>query len=190
MYNKVQTDERFPETCNNVLKNVDHDSVSKFSMVNETVIEKALKMLKSRKSDSVFDMSSDFYHHRPPELTTHLTNMIRLFLSHGFVPEIVILCTLLPLVKDALGDITQSDNYRAIAGGCLVLKIIDIVVLIIEGDKLSFDCLQFAYHQHSGTVMCTWTATAVIDYFTRSGNPVYSAAMDMSKAFDLVKWTH
>ena len=37
--------------------------------------------------------------------------------------------------------------------------------------------------------MCTWTVTAVIDYFNRKGNPVYGCAMDLSKAFDMVDWS-
>ena len=36
--------------------------------------------------------------------------------------------------------------------------------------------------------MCSWTDTAVIDYFNRGGADVYAAAMDMIKAFDLVSW--
>ena len=37
--------------------------------------------------------------------------------------------------------------------------------------------------------MCTWTVTtAVVDHFNRCGVPVYGAAMDMSKAFDMVEW--
>ena len=95
----------------------------------------------------------------------------------------------MPLVKDNLGDITASSNYRAIAGGSLLLKLLDIVILQLEGDKLSFDQLQFAYQEKSSTVMCSWTVTAVIEHFNRSGSVVYGAAMDMSKAFDLVEWS-
>ena len=113
---------------------------------------------------------------------------MKLYLSHGFVPYTVLLCTLLPLVKDNLGDITSSDNYRALAGGCLLLKLIDLVILMLEGDKLSFDAMQFAYQTKSSTSMCTWTVTAVVDHFNRGGVPVYGAAMDMSKAFDMVEW--
>ena len=146
-------------------------------------------MMKSGKNDSIFDVSSDFYLNGPKELTSHLTILIRLFLSHGFVPEVILLCTLLPIVKDNLADITKSSNYRAIAGCCLVLKIIDSVILILEGDKLNFDSLQFAYQPKASTTMCSWTATAVIDHFIRRGASVYSAAIDMSKAFDMVKWS-
>ena len=36
--------------------------------------------------------------------------------------------------------------------------------------------------------MCSWTDTAVIDYFNRGGADVYAAAMVMTKAFNLVSW--
>ena len=93
-----------------------------------------------------------------------------------------------PIVKDGLGDITSSENYRAIAGGCLLLKILDLVILLLEGDKLQFSELQFAYQSSTSTTVCSWCVTAVIDHFNRNGTPVYGAAMDMSKAFDMVEW--
>ena len=103
-------------------------------------------------------------------------------------PHIVLICTLTPLLKDNLGDITKSDNYRGIAGSFLLLKVLDLVVLNMEANKLSTDALQFAYKANTGTSICTWTVTAVVDFFTRNGNPVFGAALDMSKAFDMVKW--
>ena len=95
----------------------------------------------------------------------------------------------MPLVKDNLADITSSDNYRAIASGSLILKLLDIVILLLEGDKLECDHLQFGFQAKSSTSMCTWTATAVIEHFNRNGRTVYDCAMDLSKAFDLVEWT-
>ena len=93
--------------------------------VNEVLIGEALKKMKGNKSDSVFNTVSDCYTNGPPELISHLTTLVRLYLSHGVVPSTILLCTLLPLVKDNLGDITCSDNYRAIAGVCLLLKLLD-----------------------------------------------------------------
>ena len=95
---------------------------------------------------------------------------------------------MIPLVKDNLGDITSSDNYRAIAGGCLLLKLLDIVILLLEGEKLGCDPLQFGYQAKSSTTLCTWTVTSIIDYYNRKGRPLYGCAMDMSKAFDMVEW--
>ena len=59
----------------------------------------------------------------------------------------ILVCSLLPLLKDNLGDITSSDNYRAIAAGSQLLKLLDIVILILEGDKLKCDKLQFGFHK-------------------------------------------
>ena len=108
---------------------------------------------------------------------------------HGTVPHFILLCTLLPLVKDNLADTTSADKYRAIESGSLLLKLLDQVILLLEGDKLDTDPLQFGFQSMSGTVMCSWTATAVIDYFNRKGNAVYGCAMDLSKAFDMVDWS-
>ena len=121
-------------------------------------------------------------------MVTHLTHLIRSFLIHGQVPYFLLVCTLLPLVKDNLGDITQSDNYRAIASGSQILKLLDIIIIILEGDKFGCDQLQFGFQAKSSTSMCSWGITSVIDYYNRQGSVVYGCAMDLSKAFDMVEW--
>ena len=111
-----------------------------------------------------------------------------MLLAHGQVAKILLLCSLVPIIKDSLGDLTSSDNYRAIAKSSLVLKLFDWIVLLTQGDKLSSDELQFGYQKLSSTVMCTWAASSVINHFNRSGNDVFSALLDCSKAFDMVEW--
>ena len=41
-----------------------------------------------------------------------VVSFVRQSLVHVVLPPTVILCTLMPLVKDSLGDITKSKNYR------------------------------------------------------------------------------
>ena len=62
------------------------------------------------------------------------------------------------------------------------------MILFLEGDKLSVSELQFAYQANVSTTVCSWAVTSVIDHFNRKGAAVYGAAMDMSKAFDMVEW--
>ena len=95
-----------------------------------------------------------------------------------------------------LYQITRLNNFRsvdlsilAITGGCLLLKLVDIVILLIDYDKLSFSDLQFAYQTNVSTTVCSWTASSVIEYFNMKGTVVYVAAMDISKAFDMIEWS-
>ena len=190
IYNNVELNSEFDDTQSRILNSLNKQSQLKLERINDDVIKKAISLLKPNKRDAIYDMSSEYYLNAPSELITHLRKLMQLFFSHGFVPKTLLLCTLVPLIKDNLGDPTSSENYRAIAGGCLILKLIDLVILILESDKLSYDCMQFAYQAKSSTTMCSWTVNAVIDYFNRKGNLVYGASMDMSKAFDMVSWKH
>ena len=51
--------------------------------MNEELIKEALSMLKPNKCDALFDTMSDFYINGPPELISHLTTVVRLYISHG-----------------------------------------------------------------------------------------------------------
>ena len=86
-----------------------------------------------------------------------------------------------------MGSINTSKNYRSIAISSLILKLLDWIILVIYGDVLGVDQLQFAYQPGCSTTMCTWTVVETIDYFLRNGGEVFSCMMDMTKAFDLVK---
>ena len=189
LYNQSEHGQPFEDMCASINNNVGRDSTEQIERIDEDLVAKALKMMKSNKNDALLDFQSDCLTNGPPELVHHLTNLLKLYVSHGLVPYILLLCTLLPLVKDNLGDITSSDNYRAIASGSLVLKLLDIVILLLEGDKLGCDVMQFGFQAKSSTTMCTWAVNSVIDHFISKGRAVYGCAMDLSKAFDMVEWT-
>ena len=65
--------------------------------------------MKSGKSDAIFDFQSDCLIEGPDILTVHITNLLKAFVIHGSVPKFVLVCSLLPLVKDNLADVTSSD---------------------------------------------------------------------------------
>ena len=189
LYNQAEQSQSFVDICAQVNHGVARSSSDQINRIDEELVAKALKMMKSNKNDALFDIQSDCLINGPPELVHHLTNLLKLYISHGSVPYIILLCTLLPLVKDNLGDITSSDNYRAIASGSLILKLLDIVILLLEGDKLGCDSMQFGFQAKSSTTMCTWAVNSVIDHYISNGRTVYGCAMDLSKAFDMVEWT-
>ena len=63
-----------------------------------------------------------------------------------------------------------------------------MVMILLEGEKLRCSEYQFAYQENVSTTACSWAVTAVVEHFNNRGTAVYGAAMDMSKAFDMVEW--
>ena len=188
LYNRTEHGELLENVHEHILQGVGQGGLVQAERITEEVIAKALKKMKPGKNYALYDFQSDCLIHGPPELVHHLTHLIRSFVIHGQIPSIIMLCTLLPIVKDNLGDITSSSNYRAIATGSLLLKLLDIVILMLEGDKLACDPMQFGFQSKSSTAMCTWAVTATIDHFISNGRNVFGCAMDLSKAFDMVEW--
>ena len=188
LYNTHEHGPDLDQLSRDILAGVDESSIAHADLITTDLVKQALASMKSSKNDAIFNIQSDCMINGPEVLVTHLANMIRAFVVHGNVPYFVLVCTLLPLVKDNLADITSSDNYRAIASGSLLLKLLDVIILMLEGDKLGCDQLQFGFQAGASTSMCTWTATTVIEHYNRQGSVVYGCAMDLSKAFDLVEW--
>ena len=95
--------------------------------------------------------------------------------------------TIVPLIKDQLGDTDSSDNYRSIALSSNILKVYDWVVILLFGKSLNLDTLQFSYQKHCGTNMCTWLVVESISYFLRNGSEVFGNIYGHEKAFDMAK---
>ena len=109
----------------------------------------ALTKLKSGKSDPTFSFISDCLLNSCDDLIKHVTILFKWFLRT--IPAFLLLCTIVPIVKDNLGDIASSDNYRAIAIGSLLLKWFDWLIIILEGDKLATDELRLGFQAKSST---------------------------------------
>ena len=157
--------------------------------VTPEIIKEAASHLKNNKSDPIYTFSSDCIKNSPDILFQHLSVLIQSFLIHGHVTLFLLVATLVPIIKDKLGCIDSSKNYRSIALSSQILKLFDWVMLLLFGESLGVDQLQFAYQPGASTTMCTWAAVETISYFLRNGSEVYTCLMDMTKAFDLVRFS-
>ena len=119
-------------------------------------------------SDPVYDFSSDFLKHGPDILFENLAILIKSCSIHGYMSEIFLLATLVPLVKDKLSDLTVSKNYRSIAVSSLILKIVDWVIIILYGEDLKFDDFQFSYQGNSSPSLCSWIDLETISMYLRN----------------------
>ena len=137
----------------------------------KSVVKEAAHKLQSGISDPVFSYSSDCIKNGSKSLYDNLSIIIRSFLIHGHVTFILLMATLVPIIKDKLGSITSSKNYRSIAISSLILKLIDWIFLILFGVSFSLNDLQFAYQAGSSTTMCTWAVLETVFRFRCSAVP-------------------
>jgi hypothetical protein len=90
-----------------------------------------------------------------------------------------------------LSYIKTNSTYclpRAIAGSNLILKLFEKTVLLIWGDLLSSDTLQFGFKKGTSTTQCSWLVQEVVGHYLREGSHPLVVFLDCSKAFDLCKF--
>ena len=131
---------------------------------------------------------SNHFKHGTHRLTIILTLFFNCMLVHGIAPDELLLGTMIPLIKDTRGNKQCSDNYRALTIGTGMAKILDIVILNQQKDKLSTSNLQFGFKEKSSTTMCTFMALETIERYNNSGSDVHVVLLDASKAFDRVDY--
>ena len=166
---------------------VNFSNLEDVKRVTPDVVKEATMNLRNSKSDPVFDFDSDCLKNAPDALFSHIACVMRMFLIHAHVSSYLLLATLVPIIKDKLGDSCSSKNYRSIAISSLVLKVLDWIIIILFGVCLGLDDLQCAYQAKVLTTVCSLVVIETVNYFLRNGSEVYSCLCDMSKAFDLVK---
>ena len=191
LYNQVDDRENLLALESDLATKIDDNSLRFADMITTEVVKNAvLNKLKPAKSDPIKDINSDFLIHAPEKLFEIIAKCFKGYLIHAHVSTYLLVSTMVPLIKDKLGDITSSNNYRSIAISSVVLKVFDIVIISLFSDYLRLDDLQFSYQSGVSTSMCTWVAVETISYFLRNGNEVFTCLMDMSKAFDCVQHSH
>ena len=185
LYNSVDEKEKLCDLLDVINRSISDQNIAEIREVTPEIVEKATRRLKTKKSDPLLQFNSDCLINAPKVLFDQLSLVFQSFLFHGYVTDMLFMSSLIPLVKDKLGNICSSDNYRSIAISSLILKIFDWVLIILSGDKLQLDDLQFGYQESCSTNMCTWLAVETIDHFMRNGSDVFVCVMDMKKAFDI-----
>ena len=128
--------------------------------------------------------TSDVFLNAPDSLFDHLAAVFRSYLVHGTVTVQILCCAFLPLFKGGIKNPGIFDSYRAIAGASQLLKLFEYVILLVWGDQLGSDSLQFGFKRGVSTTQCTWLVNEVTSYFMRRGTAVTACLLDCSKAFD------
>ena len=101
---------------------------------------------KSAEPDGVCAEAIKFSHRRIGIL---LSLFFNLCLSHGYLPHAIIETTIVPIVKNKCGNITDSNNYRPIALATIVSKLFESVLLLKCEYYLTTSANQFGFKKHT-----------------------------------------
>ena len=168
---------------------IDQSDIDLVESISPDLLKKIIVKLSDNKNDSCWDWKSDALKLGVNSLAEPLCDLLCAMLIHGHIPKIFLLCNLIPIVKNNNESKLSSNNYRLIAISSLLLKLFDHVILELSHQNLIPSPQQFGFQSGVSTTMCTWSLTETINFFRNRGGPVFLCLMDLTKAFDHVKFS-
>ena len=124
LYNSVDDAKKMAEIKDKIEFKISDYSLEEVNKVTPKIVFK----LNPNETNPLFSFSSDCIKVESGKLTALLSIIIRCYLVHGHVTRFLLLATLVPIIKDKLGTVNISKNYRSIAISSLVLKVLDWII--------------------------------------------------------------
>lgn len=150
-------------------------------------VSNAIKQLKCHKACGPDGIQSEAIKYGGHLLAVHLTLLFNMCVSHCYLPKGLMMTTVLPLLKNKSADISDVNNYRAIALSNCLSKVLEAVILdVFQSCDTSDDCHQFGFKKNHSTALGYGVLKSVIDYYRNHGSYVFACFLDLSKAFDSV----
>ena len=187
LYNSAPTKDSMSELMGKIRSLISSNVISsnlEASKITSQVVKDAILAMKGGKMDVSGSYTSDVFKNAPEILHDHLAAIFRSFIYHGTICKEILACAFLPLFKGGLKDSANFDSYRAIAGASQLLKLFEYVILLLWGDRLTTDSLQFGFKKGVSTTQCSWLVMEAANYYVKRGGQVHSCFLDASKAFD------
>ena len=121
-------------------------------------------------------------------LKLYLSFLFNLFLTNGYVPDAFHQATIIPLVKCKSGDLSDVNNYRAIALSNSITKILESLLFSFIDSHDSVDAYQFGFKKNHSTATCTYIFKQIVSHYRQHGSHVFACFIDFNKAFDNVDY--
>ena len=203
-FNKLYTSVSYEETQMRTLKaqinllisehcpRQSHDSESYIGRSDHDVsvgdVTDAISKLKADKHDGSVGHYSDHIRNGTNSLHVYITLLFNSLLTHGYVPDGFLLSTIIPIPKNKLKCMNNSDNYRAIALSSILGKVMDKLILSKCSDVLHTLDMQFGFKKGHSTNHCTFVVNEVLQYYANNNSNTLVTLIDASKAFDRVNY--
>ena len=159
-------------------------------IVSSRVTSKLISELESGKSSGHDHISPESLKFASNRLSVLLSLCFSVCLSHGHLPLDIIKTTIVPIVKNTCGNISESNNYRPIALATIISKLFESILLLKCEDYLSTCSNQFGFKKGHSTDLCIYMyeLKEYFEYNKNRNTSVFVTMLDASKAFDRVNF--
>ena len=134
LYNKHEDGDELEKLGEELEATIDENSMKDVDEITLEVVRDVSAKLRKSKTDPVFAYSSNCYKQAPDILYELLAGIFQSFLVHSHVTAVLLVAVLVPIIKNQLGSVTSSKNYRSIAISSILLKLLDWITLLLHGE--------------------------------------------------------
>lgn len=117
-----------------------------------------------------------------------LALLFNLCLSHSYLPAEMMKTIVTPIPKNKTGDLSNINNYRPISLATIAAKILDSLLNSCLNKQVHLNDRQFGFRNGLSTDTAIMTLKSTVQYYTGRKTPVYACFLDLSRAFDLVRY--
>jgi len=151
-------------------------------------VQKAIKLLKTGKASGPDGLSSEHYKFADDRLCVLLALFFTCAVTHGYLPASFMNSTIVPLLKNKTGDITDPNNYRPIALSSMCSKVFERIILNRYDECFSTSDNQFGFKKNHATDLCVYAFKDILNIYRNYSSPLYICFLDASKAFDKLNY--
>ncbi|KAJ8710817.1 hypothetical protein PYW08_009332 [Mythimna loreyi] len=147
-----------------------------------------IKGMTRGKSPGHDGLSIEHFQHAGPHLPRLLGLLFTLCIRHSYLPNELMKTVVVPIIKNKTGDNSDKSNYRPISLATTTAKVLDGLLERQLKKHLNLNDAQFGFRPGLSTECAVMSLKQTVRYYTDRSTPVYAAFLDLSKAFDLVRY--
>ena len=155
-------------------------------LVISEYIRNIVNKLKCGKSSGPDGISAESLKFSYSWLYVLLSLCFSLCLTHGYLPKSVMETTIVPIVKNKCGNLSNCNNYRLIAIAIITSKVLESLILVKCEEFLYTSDNQFGFKSGHRTEFCIYTLQEYIEFYKRQNTTVFVTFLDASKVFDRI----
>ena len=175
------------QTEKNILSCCIHGNCYNSHCITVNDINESIKQLKHGKSDGNTGFDSSHVIHASNKLSVYLCLLFNVMIKFNYIPNDILVSTIIPIPKNKQSQ-CNSENYRGIALGSILGKLLDLIILKQNAHVFATDDLQFGFKPNHSTTQCTFALNEIIQYYENNNSTIYVLMLDCSKAFDRVNY--